>query len=94
MQDFIENLKNVSESIEIAQKTNNYNEIIRLDRERRNIMDKIFATGIKKLSEENIKTIRSIAEANEKMISEISIAGTKRAETAHKTIQAIKGYSK
>ena len=94
MQDFIENLKNVSESIEIAQKTNNYNEMIRLDRERRNIMDKIFATGIKKLSEENIKTIRSIAEANEKMISDISIAGTKRAETAHKTIQAIKGYSK
>ena len=94
MQDFIENLKIISGSIEVAQKTNNYDEIIRLDRERRDIMDKIFATGIKKLSEENIKTIHSIAEANEKMISEISIAGTKRAETAHKTIQAIKGYSK
>lgn len=94
MQDFIENLKVISGSIEVAQKTNNYNEILRLDEKRRAIMDKIFATGIKKLSEENIKTIRSIAEANEKMISEISIAGTKRAETAHKTIQAIKGYSK
>ena len=35
-----------------------------------------------------------IAEANEKMIAEISIAGTKRAEKAHKTIKAIKGYHK
>ena len=94
MQDFIENLKIISGSIEAAQKTNNYDEILRLDRERRDIMDRIFATGIKKLSEENIKTIRSIAEANEKMIAKISIAATKRAETAHKTIQAIKGYSK
>ena len=94
MQDFIESLKIISRSIEVAQKSNNYDEILRLDRERRDIMDRIFATGIKKLSEENIKTIRSIAEANEKMIAKISIAATKRAETAHKTIQAIKGYSK
>ena len=94
MQDFIESLKIISRSIEVAQKSNNYDEILRLDRERKDIMDRIFATGIKKLSEENIKTIRSIAEANEKMIAKISIAGTKRAETAHKTIQAIKGYSK
>ena len=93
MQDFIESLKIISRSIEVAQKSNNYDEILRLDRERRDIMDRIFATGIKKLSEENIKTIRSIAEANEKMIAKISIAATKRAETAHKTIQAIKGYS-
>ena len=55
MQDFIENLKIISGSIEVAQKTNNYDEILRLDRERRDIMDKIFANGIKKLSEENIK---------------------------------------
>ena len=71
MQDFIESLKIISRSIEVAQKSNNYDEILRLDRERRDIMDRIFATGIKKLSEENIKTIRSIAEANEKMIAKI-----------------------
>ena len=94
MQNFIENLRVLSQSIETAQQSKDYEKILRLDHRRKEVMDKIFAAGIKKLSEENIKTIRSIAEANEKMIAEISIAGTKRAEKAHKTIKAIKGYHK
>ncbi len=94
MQNFIENLRILSQSIETAQQSKDYEKILRLDHRRKEVMDKIFAAGIKKLSEENIKTIRSIAEANEKMIAEISIAGTKRAEKAHKTIKAIKGYHK
>ncbi|MAI97387.1 MAG: hypothetical protein CML37_01650 [Rhodobacteraceae bacterium] len=94
MQNFIENLRVLSQSIETAQQSKDYEKILRLDHQRKEVMDKIFATGIKRLSEENIKTIRSIAEANEKMIAEISIAGTKRAEKAHKTIKAIKGYHK
>ena len=94
MQNFIENLRILSQSIETAQQSKDYEKILRLDHRRKEVMDKIFAAGIKKLSEENIKTIRSIAEANEKMIAEISIAGTKRAEKAHKTIKVIKGYHK
>ena len=94
MQNFIENLRVLSQSIETAQQSKDYEKILGLDHQRKEVMDKIFAAGIKRLSEENIKTIRSIAEANEKMIAEISIAGTKRAEKAHKTIKAIKGYHK
>ena len=94
MHDLIENLKDISDRINVAQKLSNYEEILKLDHNRKLVIDEIFAMGIKELSEENIENIKSIAEENEKMISEISIAGTKKAEMAHKKITAIKGYRK
>ena len=94
MQDLIENLRDISNRVLEAKKINDYDEIIHLDNHRKLILDEIFSRGLKKLSEENIATIKSIAEANEKMISEISIAGTKKAENAHKKMTALKGYNK
>ncbi len=94
MRDLIENLKEISDRIRDAQKLNDYEEILNLDHQRKFVIDEIFSKGIKELSEENIDTIKLLAEENEKMISEISIAGTKKVETAHKRITALKAYNK
>lgn len=94
MQHLIENLKDISDRIALAQEKNDYEEILKLDHHRKLIVQDIFSIGIKQLSEENMETIRTIAEANEKMIAEISIAGTKKAATAHKKIRALNGYNK
>ena len=51
-----------------------------------------FSKGIKALSEEDIETIKSIAESNENLISEISVASTNKIQLANKKIKAIKGY--
>ena len=42
--------------------------------------------------EEDIETIKSIAESNENLISEISVASTNKIQLANKKIKAIKGY--
>ena len=92
MKNLIENLKNLSTQILYAKKLQDYNKIIELDQMRKKIIDKIFSKGIKVLSEENIETIKSIAEENENIISEISIASTKKIETANKKMRALNGY--
>ena len=92
MKNLIENLKNLSTQILYAKKLQDYNKIIELDQMRKKIIDKIFSKGIKVLSEENIETIKSIAEENENIISEISIASTKKIETANKKMKALTGY--
>ena len=53
-------------------------------------MDQIFSNGTKALSEEDIETIKSIAESNENLISEISVASTNKIQSANKKIKAIK----
>ena len=92
MKTLIENLRNLSTQILYAKKIQDYDKIIELDEMRKKLIDKIFSKGIKVLSEENIETIKSIAEENENLISEISIASTKKIETANKKMRALTGY--
>ena len=92
MKNLIENLKNLSTQILYAKKLQDYNKIVELDEMRKKLIDKIFSKGIKVLSEENIETIKSIAEENENIISEISIASSKKIETANKKMKALTGY--
>ena len=89
----IENLKDLSNQILLAKKQNNYNKIIAIDNDRRIIIDQIFSKGIKTLSEADINIIKIIAEENENLISEISVATTKSIEKANKKMKAIKGYN-
>ena len=93
MHTLIENLKDLSNLILLAKKQNDYNKIIAIDNDRRIVIDQIFSKGIKLLSEEDIEIIKLIAEENENLISEISIASTKKVENANKKMKAIKGYN-
>ena len=93
MHNLVENLKNLSNKILLAKKQNDYNKIIAIDNDRRIVIDQIFSKGIKLLSEEDIEIIKLIAEENENLISEISIASTKKVENANKKMKAIKGYN-
>ena len=93
MHTLIENLKDLSNHILLAKKQNDYNKIIEIDKDRRIIIDQIFSKGIKTLSEADINTIKIIAEENENLISEISVATTKSIEKANKKMKAIKGYN-
>ena len=93
MQNLIENLKNLSNQILLAKKVNDYDKIISIDKSRKILIDQIFSKGIKALSEEDIETIKLIAEENENLISEISVASTNKIQSANKKIKAIKGYS-
>ena len=93
MHTLIENLKDLSSQILLAKKQNNYNKIIAIDNDRRIIIDQIFSKGIKTLSEADINTIKIIAEENENLISEISVATTKSIEKANIKMKAIKGYN-
>ena len=92
MQNLIENLKNLSDQILLAKKVDDYDKIISIDKSRRILIDQIFSKGIKALSEEDIETIKSIAESNENLISEISVASTNKIQLANKKIKAIEGY--
>ena len=92
MQNLIENLKNLSNQILLAKKVDDYDKIISIDKSRKVLIDQIFSKGIKTLSEEDIETIKSIAESNENLISEISVASTNKIQSANKKIKAIKGY--
>tara|TARA_Y100000589_G_C26885095_1_gene519665 strand:- start:74 stop:370 length:297 start_codon:yes stop_codon:yes gene_type:complete len=93
MRNLVENLKNLSNQILLAKIQNDYNKIIEIDNDRRIVIDQIFSKGIKLLSEEDIEIIKLIAEENENLISEISIASTKKVENANKKMKAIKGYN-
>ena len=93
MHTLIENLKDLSNLILLAKKQNDYNKIIEIDNDRRIIIDQIFSKGIKTLSEADINTIKIIAEENENLISEISVATTKSIEKANIKMKAIKGYN-
>ena len=93
MHTLIENLKDLSNQILLAKKQNDYNKIIAIDNDRRIIIDQIFSKGIKTLSEADINIIKIIAEENENLISEISVATTKSIENANIKIKAIKGYN-
>ncbi len=93
MHTLIENLKDLSNQILLAKKQNDYNKIIAIDNDRRIIVDQIFSKGIKTLSEADIDIIKIIAEENENLISEISVATTKSIEKANIKIKAIKGYN-
>ena len=93
MHTLIENLKDLSNRILLAKKQNDYNKIIEIDNDRRIIIDQIFSKGIKTLSEADIKVIKIIAEENENLISEISVATTNSIEKANKKMKAIKGYN-
>ena len=92
MQNLIENLKNLSNQILLAKKVDDYDKIISIDKTRKILIDQIFSKGIKALSEEDIETIKLIAEENENLISEISVASTNKIQSANKKIKAIKGY--
>ena len=92
MQNLIENLKNLSDQILLAKKADDYDKIISIDKSRKVLIDQIFSKGIKALSEEDIETIKSVAESNENLISEISVASTNKIQSANKKIKAIKGY--
>ena len=93
MHTLIENLKDLSNRILLAKRQNDYNKIIEIDNDRRIIIDQIFSKGIKTLSEADIKIIKIIAEENENLISEISVATTKSIEKANIKMKAIKGYN-
>lgn len=93
MHTLIENLKDLSNHILLAKKQNDYNKIIEIDKDRRIIIDQIFSKGIKTLSEADIDIIKIIAEENENLISEISVATTKSIEKANIKMKAIKGYN-
>ena len=93
MQNLIENLKNLSNQILLAKKVDDYDKIISIDKSRKVLIDQIFSKGLKALSEEDIETIKLIAEENENLISEISVASTNKIQSANKKIKAIKGYS-
>ena len=92
MQNLIENLKNLSNQILLAKKVDDYDKIISIDKSRKVLIDQIFSKGIEALSEEDIETIKLIAEENENLISEISVASTNKIQSANKKIKAIKGY--
>ena len=92
MQNLVENLKILSDQILLAKKVDDYDKIISIDKSRKILIDQIFSKGIKALSEEDIETIKSIAESNESLISEISVASTNKIQSANKKIKAIKGY--
>ena len=92
MQNLVENLKNLSDQILLAKKVDDYDKIISIDKSRKVLIDQIFSKGIKALSEEDIVTIKSLAESNENLISEISVASTNKIQLANKKIKAIKGY--
>ena len=92
MQNLVKNLKNLSDQILLAKKVDDYDKIISIDKSRKVLIDQIFSKGIKALSEEDIETIKSIAESNESLISEISVASTNKIKSANKKIKAIKGY--
>lgn len=92
MQNLVKNLKNLSDQILLAKKVDDYDKIISIDKSRKVLIDQIFSKGIKALSEEDIETIKSIAESNENLISEISVASTNKIQSANKKIKAIKGY--
>ena len=93
MHSLIENLKNLSNQILLAKKIDDYDEIIEVDKMRKQLIDKIFSRGLKALSEEDIKTIKLIAEENENLVAEISIASTMKIQSANKKMKAIKGYN-
>ena len=93
MHTLIENLKDLSNHILLAKKQNDYNKIIEIDKDRRIIIDQIFSKGVKTLSEADIDIIKIIAEENENLISEISVATTKSIEKANIKMKAIKGYN-
>ena len=93
MHTLIENLKYLSNQILLAKKQNDYSKIIAIDNDRRIIIDQIFSKGIKTLSEADINIIKIIAEENENLISEISVATTKSIEKANIKMKAIKGYN-
>ena len=93
MNSLIENLKNLSNQILLAKKIDDYDEIIEVDKMRKQLIDKIFSRGLKALSEEDIKTIKLIAEENENLVAEISIASTMKIQSANKKMKAIKGYN-
>lgn len=93
MHTLIENLKDLSNRILLAKKQNDYNKIIEIDNDRRIIIDQIFSKGIKTLSEADINIIKIIAEENENLISEISVATTKSIEKANIKMKAIIGYN-
>ena len=93
MHTLIENLKDLSNLILLAKKQNDYNKIIEIDNDRRIIIDQIISKGIKTLSEADINIIKIIAEENENLISEISVATTKSIEKANIKMKAIKGYN-
>ena len=92
MQNLIENLKNLSNQILLAKKVDDYDKIISIDKSRKVLIDQIFSKGIEALSEEDIETIKLIAEENENLVSEISVASTNKIQSANKKIKAIKGY--
>ena len=92
MQNLVKNLKNLSDQILLAKKVDDYDKIISIDKSRKVLIDQIFSKGKKALSEEDIETIKSIAESNENLISEISVASTNKIQLANKKIKAIKGY--
>ena len=92
MKYLIENLKELSNQILLAKKIDNYDKIISIDKSRKQLIDEIFSKGIKALSEEDIETIKIIAEENENLVSEISIASSNKIQSANKKIKAIKGY--
>ena len=89
----IENLKNLSNQILSAKKIDDYDEIIEIDKMRKILINQIFSRGLKALSEEDIKTIKLIAEENENLVAEISIASTMKIQSANKKMKAIKGYN-
>ena len=92
MLELTEKLVEISDQIANAENSGDYDSILKLDKMRKMLIDEIFAVGVKGLSEENMTTIKSIAENNEKMIARISIAATKNAEKVHNKIKAIRGY--
>ena len=89
----IEKLKNLSNKILSAKKIDDYDEIIEIDKMRKILINQIFSRGLKALSEEDIKTIKLIAEENENLVAEISIASTLKIQSANKKMKAIKGYN-
>ena len=93
MHSLIQNLKNLSDQILLAKKLEDYDKIISVDKIRKTLIEQIFSKGIKALSEEDIETIKLIAEENENLIAEISIASTKKIQSANHKMKAIKGYN-
>ena len=93
MQNLVKNLKNLSDQILLAKKVDDYDKIISIDKSRKVLIDQIFSKGIKTLSEADINIIKIIAEENENLISEISVATTKSIEKANIKMKAIKGYN-
>ena len=93
MQNLVKSLKNLSNQILQAKKNNAYDEIVEIDKDRKVLIDQIFSKGIKALSEEDVYIIKLIAEENENLVSEISIASTKKIQSANQKMRAIKGYN-